>query len=295
MNQIDGKYRAITLSAIRNVQNHLTTNFSSLKNTPTFELQGSVATQTEIKVHSDADLLIAQNDFHNLREIPVRFPYKGSTKDLMINFKQEVHDILNGAYSNVTIEKKCINVDMGNPKRNIDVVPVAFSFNDYDFDAKMNKTGVVTYQGGLVHNTSFPFKVRDEMNGKGNRTINASKALVRYLKNIKVDSDLDINLSSFEIYSFLHSIEDVVIYGKQGVPLSLILYAEIELFLAQRKDCEILASPCKNETPFRGRRKHFEDNLRLIKEELDALHFEFRLDEQKFPNFRQRGIKYFAA
>lgn len=289
MQPISKEYRDITIGAADKVTRHLNRQFNSLDYLHSFRYQGSVTTNTEIAVHSDIDILFMQKDFHYI-DLPAS-KYAGNATNVMKNVQAEIFNKLNSHYNDVTKNPKNIKVNMQNPKRQVDVVPATYHFGP-DSSQNIENAGVVIYNNGSYHNKSFPFSVTANINYKARITNEASRRLIRYLKNIKEDSDLDISLTSFEIYTFVHDFLDNHIFGLDGVPLSYYLRKEISEYLVEHKDCESIASPCSTEKPFEHRTTHFNHNMSLIVEELDSIHRDVISDQRNFPRITTEGLKY---
>lgn len=290
MQPISEEYRKITFKAAHNVQKHITGQFQSLQNLHSFQYQGSATTNTEIAIHSDIDVLFVQNDFHYFS--PSVNKYTGNPTNVMKNVQKEIFEKLNSRYNDVTKKPKNIKVNMQNPKRQVDVVPATYDFGS-DISKNTDNAGIVIYNNGTYHNKSYPFSVTKNINNKAYITREASRRLIRYLKNIKEDSSQKISLTSFEIYTFVHQFLDNYIWGLDGVPLSFYLKKEIDEYLSQIKDCETIASPCSTEKPFHGNSKHFNDNMSMIGEELNSIHSGISFQDRiRYPKLITEGLKY---
>jgi len=290
MRPIDDKYRKITQGAIEAVEKHINRNWPSLTNAIDIKRQGSVTTFTEIEATSDADLLIIQNEYSWCNGYKADSTYQGSTSQLMTTWKKEIAEFLDTKYNSIKEKEKCVLINMQNPKRKIDVVPASWYLKKWQ--GKDTDAGVATYKNGIKNNFSFPFRVTKNINLQGNQKGDSNRRAIRYLKSLKSDSEGQIDLSSFEIYSFINDIINEIPYGSNGTVLSAFLLGQIDTYLKHFKDSEQILSPCSTESPFKNRRPHFERNFRLLSEGIQQLHNDAQNDVYHTPRLFEKGILY---
>src|ERR1051326_9107047 len=100
MRPIDQKYNARTIEAAVRIQKHLEENLK-LHFTRAYRTQGSVSTRTNIRVHSDFDLLSIINRYV-YQQAPVTDPYTASDPDDVIHqFRKEATRVLKAIYDDV--------------------------------------------------------------------------------------------------------------------------------------------------------------------------------------------------
>ena len=288
---INNRYRDITIRAIDMVSNRLLGGqWRAVGGTPDIRLQGSVASFTEIEAASDADLLILQNTFQYCDNYTPTIPWAGNPVTTMSAWKTEIAEELNKFYNDVNEKDKCILVNMQNPKRKIDVVPATW-FVKNSYQRELNK-GVTIYNNGIRHNDSFPFRIIDRIQSDANSKGESNRRAMRYIKSIKADSSGTIKLTSFEIYTFVTSLVPEMTYGSNGLPLSIFLERQIQVYLQGAKDCEYLISPCGTEYPFAGRRSYFIENFSQVSAAMRELHSNLTLDLYYHPDILSRGVPY---
>lgn len=290
MRPIEDRYRQITLRAIENVKNHLSREWSTVGRSIDVRQQGSVTSLTEIEATSDADIVVLHNKYHYCNGHEPANPYIGNVPQTMSDWKKEIYRYFSNQYNSVEEKSKCVLIDMQNPKRKIDVVPAAWYLNKNS--SKDSSAGVVTYENGKKHNTSFPFKVTDHINEWGRYKEDSNRKAIRYLKSLKADSDGEIELTSFEIYSFITDVVSEIPTGINGPVLSLFLSNQIGSYLRYSKDSERIASPCGSEKPFENRRNYFERNFTKLQQAMEQLHASTRADMYSHPRIFEQGIIY---
>lgn len=232
MNEVDGDYTAKTIEAGNKAKEHLMAEQIGVD----YKFQGSVMTQTHIKGASDIDLLTLTNkyvstDITKMRSILANNSafYSFSAKSKMQryadgfsryagNYLQDLRDlrlsdesILMKWYSNCDTKKaKAVHIYNTSLRRDVDVVAsvwydsVGYVVNDKD----------ETYRGVAIYNKekdceeppSYPFLAIDNINNRSSQTDGRLKKMIRFLKNVRTDSDVDIDLSSFEINAVCYSI-----------------------------------------------------------------------------------------
>src|SRR5690606_21712163 len=102
MVRIDKKYNDKTIEAANRVQKHLENGFD-LHFSRAYRTQGSVTTSTNIKVHSDFDLLTIIDKYHfNGIGVPVENPYTDSEPNSDIKkLRRQSEEIMEGKYDEV--------------------------------------------------------------------------------------------------------------------------------------------------------------------------------------------------
>jgi hypothetical protein len=208
MRAIDPKYNERTKEAARRVKGHLEEKLD-LHFGRDYRTQGSVMTGTNIRVHSDFDLLSIINRY--MYAEVVRNPYTATNPVLDIEeLRSQSTKILKGIYDEVDdTGDKCITILNKSLKRKIDVV---FAYW-YDSE-KYVDTNDEYYRG--VHLFDFPRRQREPVDYpfatihnvkvKGETTRDGSRMGIRLLKNLKIDGE--VNLNSFVLTSISHSIDN---------------------------------------------------------------------------------------
>lgn len=276
MRPIDKTYNDKTIVAAERVQEHLKNGFD-LTFTPVYKRQGSVTTNTNIKVHSDFDLLVVINDYHFLAPgIPVNDPYTKSDSDEdMVEFRKQATKILKGIYDEVdTSGEKSISVVNKSLHRKIDVVFCYWYHGQQYIDNNSEY-----YRGVSLYNftkkarakNDFPFAHIHQVNSKGDNTFDGSRRGIRLLKTLRADSETSIDLSSFQLTSIVHPIENLLLRYSAGNELAIAkaISAELKLQIDDSSHRQAIVSPNGIEKPL------YDDKvvpeLKKLKTDLDTL------------------------
>lgn len=232
MQPIDEKYNAKTLTAAINVQNHLERDYD-LHFGRVYATQGSVRTGTNIKVHSDIDLLTAIDRYFYPQGQPVD-PYTDSDphSDIKDLRKQSI-EILKRQYNLVDHSgDKSISIVNQNLNRKVDIVPCFWYKSDTFFE-----TGNDHYKGVYLFDfkkeiklLDYPFATMNNLNYKGDSTRDGFRRGVRLLKTLKADCDAELEtLKSFQLTTIVYSIENELLNYYAGNELSIASTISIEM------------------------------------------------------------------
>lgn len=210
MMPIDVKYNDNTIKAAEKVKDHLISEFTSKKIPAIFEYQGSVLTNTNIKIHSDIDILTITNKFHTCGNgVKPKNPYNGDALADLKELYEACEGKVSSTYKDVdTSKSKCISVKLSDPKRKVDIVVAnQYIFKEED-ENNLQNCGIQIYDHNQKIRLSpdYPFHHLRSVTSKVELTNDKFAKAVRLLKTIKVDSK--INLSSFEITCFCYSISN---------------------------------------------------------------------------------------
>lgn len=270
--KIDSKYNAKTVEAANRVQKHLEDGLN-LHFRRAYRTQGSVITSTNIKVHSDFDLLTIVDRYHyHAPSVPVKSLYTFSEpSDDIKNLRTQSAKILKGIYDEVDDSgEKCISIFNKSLGRKVDVV-FGFWYNTEKYEETNDE-----YYRGIKFSTTgtpdYPFAHLYNVNYKGDSTLDGSRKAIRLLKNLKADSESKIDLlKGFHCTSLIHSIEDSLLKHPYSSELSLAKATSTELgkLIDNAAYRRSVLSPNKRETPFL--KDEFASDLQLIKEDLDEL------------------------
>jgi hypothetical protein len=270
--KIDSKYNAKTIEAANRVQKHLESGLN-LHFSRAYRTQGSVITSTNIKVHSDFDLLTIVDRYHyTAPNVPVISPYTASEpRDDIKELRTQSVRILKGIYDEVDDSgEKCVSIYNKSLGRKVDVV-FGFWYNTDDYEKTMSE-----YYRGIkfspTGSADFPFAHLHNVNHKGDTTVDGSRKAIRLLKNLRADSENSIELlKGFHFTSVVHSIENALLKHPNSSDLSIAKTTSDELrnLIDNSSYRKGVKSPNGTETPFF--REEFVKELSLIKEDLDEL------------------------
>ncbi len=275
MRKIDSKYNDRTIEAAERVKKHLEDNLK-LNFARAYRTQGSVRTFTNIKVHSDFDLLTIIDRYHYLGHgLENKNPYNDSDPNSdIISLRSQSETIMEDIYDEVDkTGAKSIAIFNKSLNRKVDIV-FCFWLNTKDFEDSGNEY----YRGVYLYNfhekrkiKDYPFAHISQVNVKGDNTNDGSRKCIRLLKTLKADSDNDIDLSSFHLTTIVHSIENSKVYYTTGNELQLAIETsrEIEKLISDSTYRKAVKSPNGTEKPFE--KDEVVPELRKLKADLDAL------------------------
>jgi len=225
MNEVDPDYTKKSKEAGERVKKHLKDHLQNV----TYRYQGSVMTDTHIKGYSDIDLLTICEKFYTYDSNSVRTvlertdlkrkltesqqdklkyerdlsSYEGNGLNDLRKLRLESENKLNQIYSRCnTTQPKAIKIKNLDLHREVDIVTA----NWYDDIASiLNEKGA--FRGVQIFDKAknkkgpadFPFLSIERINKKSADTNGRLKKMIRFLKNVKAESDVDIDLSSFDI------------------------------------------------------------------------------------------------
>ena len=200
-----------------------------------FEYQGSVMTDTHIKGASDIDLLVVCEKFygtdiykvreelsktyahtnaeiHRLQDFSNSFSaYQGDCSNDLKQLRKSIEEVMSDAYSICDISKpKAVKITNQHLHRDVDIVTSSW-FQSYDYivsDMPDDKRGIKIYNKdkGYAEGPDFPFLSISRINTRSASTNGRLKRMIRFLKNVRTDSELDIPLTSFDINAICYSI-----------------------------------------------------------------------------------------
>lgn len=231
MMAVDDEYTSKTKEAGQRVKDHLLNG--GLSNV-SYHYQGSVMTDTHIKGHSDIDLLVICNKYYTydaqnvqqilanninysnfqlskLRTIVGRESYQGNSLEDLRSIRLESENILYWKYDICDLtHPKAIKITNQNLHRDVDIV-VASWYDDVDSilnDQKIPYRGIQVYDkvANNISTPDYPFLSIDRINERSANTGGRLKRMIRFLKNVKVDSKNSIGISSFDINAICYNI-----------------------------------------------------------------------------------------
>lgn len=231
MKEVDSVYTEKTKEAGNAVRAHL----SYIPNV-SFRYQGSVMTDTHIKGVSDIDLLVICNKFQHTEiqkvrkeiETPTReytynelrklldfrnnfSKYQGNTISDLAELRLELETKLSNIYTKCDTSKpKSIKITNTHYNRDVDVV-VSSWFHSFDYVLNgMPSDGlginIFDKDNRTEIGPDYPFLSISRINERSSQTNGRLKRMIRFLKNLRSDSEKNIDLNSFEINALCYSI-----------------------------------------------------------------------------------------
>lgn len=234
MSAVDDRYTAITKEAGERVRKHLQDEQRVMN--VTYRYQGSVMTNTHIRGASDIDLLTFTNKFvsteiNEVRQIlkaPFMKGYSDSDLAKLRNFDncfthyqgdylQDLRElrasnerIMQKWYDECDIQKaKAVHIFNKDLKRDVDIVTASW-LDSIAYvlapDEKYRGVEIYNKKTDRTETPSYPFLAIDNINSRSAYTNGRLKQMIRFLKNVRTDSDIKIDLTSFEINAICYSI-----------------------------------------------------------------------------------------
>lgn len=217
MQEVEQRYTQISFGEANRVINQLKSDFHSRGKSIDTELQGSLPLNVHLRRVSDVDILVLPTWYWSYAVTGVDSAnYSVSSdnkKDVVLELRRDCRNILEVAYPQATVDdrgSKCITISGGSLRRDVDVVP-AIWFDTVEYQKEKHKAyrAVQVYdKRAEVFNENKPFMVKALVDYKDNLTQSGCKKSIRLLKTLKVDADIDINFSSFNIMSIVYRMED---------------------------------------------------------------------------------------
>lgn len=278
MRPIDGKYNEVTLTAASNVQKHLEGGLNTSYGI-TYRKQGSVMTNTNIRIYSDIDLLTIINGYCFLAPalLPPESPYHGVPNSDISVLRTQSTDIMTARYDEVdTSGSKSIEITNKNLRRKVDVV-FAFWYNTKQYEDTKNEY----YRGIYLFDfpkrqklLDYPFAHIHNVNRKSSQTNDGSCKAIRLLKTLRADANKKIDLTSFQLTTMVYAMENGDLHYTHRGELTIAknVSRHLDKMLSDEVYRKGIKSPNGMEHPFKNDK--CVPHLQLIKQDLDKLIFD---------------------
>jgi hypothetical protein len=300
MKGVEPEYTQKSKDAGERVKEHLLKELKDVS----FKYQGSVMTDTHIKGYSDIDLLTIcekfyQPDNYNIKRLlenseqRVKFfssipklekevtgsTYQGNALEDLRNLRIDSENILKEVYKACEINKpKSIKIKNLSLNREVDIV-IANWYDD--ITSVVNDKG--DYRGIQVYNkdthsrseADYPFLSIKRINERSSVTNGRLKKMIRFLKNIKANSEQDIDLSSFDINAICY---DISIYEYQNLSfyeLVPVIYNQMKKIATDQNKADNLVSVDGREYIFRGNIAK-KENLKKLLAEVEGIFIDLK-------------------
>lgn len=256
-------------------------------------------TNTHIKGYSDIDLLVISNKFHTIDKQKIT-EFLNSNKSLsqeqIQKLQQELlgkkyHSATNDLKNNRLLsEQKLSSVyeicDITHPKaikitnksmgRDVDIVIA----NWYDDAQSVINNKQIEYRGiqiynkrsNTIENRDFPFLSIQRINKRSSETKGRLKKMIRFLKNLKADSDEKIELSSFDINAICYNIEIDKYLHLNKYQLVAILYEQLNELVSNSAKINSLKSVDGHECIFGGNNLYKKESLKMLLQEVKIIY-----------------------
>lgn len=301
MKSVEPEYTKRTKDAGDRVKSHLDGELQD----KTFRYQGSVMTDTHIKGFSDIDLLVISGKFyswdaHRVNEIlnssterdkfyasiirkleseKSNSSYQGSDLDDLKKLRTDSENVLSNVYSVCDISKpKAIKIKNLSLNREVDIV-IANWYDDVRsiMNDKGDNRGIQVYNKDYNSKGSadFPFLSIQRINERSSLTNGRLKKMIRFMKNVKAQSGVDIDLSSFDINAICYDIETSKYSTLAYYDLVCIIYEQLYSICNNSEHADNVASVDDREYIFRNQSNKL-NNLRQIMGEIQAIYTDLK-------------------
>jgi hypothetical protein len=297
MKGVEKEYTQKSKLAGERVQNHLKEKLTDV----VFRYQGSIMTNTHIRGASDIDLLVICDKFYTFDRSTLETVLKTESLKVQLYSSQVQkieNEINNAGYSGNAIDDlkknrresegkllekydicdichpKAIKITNQNLNRDVDVVIA----NWYDNLTAVLKDKESNYRGIQVYNKNtdskgnpdYPFLSISRINERSSVTVGRLKKMIRFLKNLKADSDHEINLSSFDINAICYDINVDKYIDKSFYELVPVLFFKLKSLSENKEHSDRLKSVDGNEDIFKNKPEKLEA-LRKIMTEMSSI------------------------
>lgn len=214
MEPISDSYTQNTYKAVDRIKAQLEPGLKEYGIDVEFRYQGSVPTNTHIKLYSDIDLLTIHGAFFTLqRPQEPKEPYEGDPLEDLKNLRRKTFRILDTVYTSCDIDdtgSKCISISGGSLNRKVDIIASnwynALIYADNPDEA--NRGIQILDRDKNQRIVNFPFLHIYWINEKDKRVNGNEKRMIRLLKSLKADADEEIKVSSYDIASLVYRMDD---------------------------------------------------------------------------------------
>lgn len=292
MKGVEPEYTSKSIEAGNRAKKHLEAELISVD----YRFQGSVMTNTHIRGYSDIDLLCLSSKFYNwdsynvnrylnedsyrrkLTEGQVRkldaernkSSYQGDSNSDLRTIRLTSEQIMTSKYTECDISRpKSIKIRNKDLHRDVDIVIAAW-YNDLRTilgDDDKNR-GVKVYDKHVnsTGSADFPFISIARINQRSSDTNGRLKKMIRFLKNIKSFSDLEIDLNSFDINALCFDIDTSNYWSASYVELVPVLYKQLTRIVNDSAHADSIVSVDEREYIFRDKPQKVEGIRRLLDE-----------------------------
>lgn len=296
MKGVEPEYTQKSKDAGERAKEHLSKRLSDV----VFKYQGSVMTDTHIKGFSDIDLLTISDKFYTydapkIRQIlesvdlKNRFSqtsiekmvkevntssYQGSVLQDLRQLRLDSESVLKDVYEICDTKRpKSIKIKNQNLNREVDVV-IANWYDDVTsvINDKGEYRGIQVYnkETDLKEDADFPFLSIKRINERSADTNGRLKRMIRFLKNTKANSNLEIELSSFDINAVCYDVEIAKYQTLSFYELVPVIYNQLKEICNNQTRADNIVSVDGREYIFRynsGKLK----NLKLMLSEVEGV------------------------
>lgn len=211
-------YTTKTYEESQRIQDQLNTAFSTNVIPVEFDHQGSVTNNTHIKYHSDIDLLVASGKFVSVAPPVSPNPvYTGNQFEDLRQIRDICSKTLQAQFPKADVDTtgaRSISISGGSLARKIDVVPCNWHHTIEYTQGKKHYKGIKILNIKDNHReTNYPFLHNFRINQRDGEVGGNLRSLIRLIKSIKSDSDMAINVSSYDITGLCYAMPPEMLYA----------------------------------------------------------------------------------
>lgn len=251
MQEVNPRSTEISIEESDKVQSTLEGGLKNHDLSPSFRRQGSVPLNVHIHGGSDVDLLVLEGAYLKYETCAeskkTYLPYtgRGTLTDDVLYLRAKSIEVLNARYWGAKVDAtpaKCIELSEGGFRRKVDVVPSHWH-DGASFQQSLNETerGVVLVDRKTRESIrNFPFLYMAHINWTNEQTAGGTKMAIRLVKNLKNDTNTDINLSSYDIGALIYHCPKAYVHYISGHDLQIITGTERWFYeLSQNKQMAV--------------------------------------------------------
>lgn len=298
MMEVDDEYTRKTIEAGEAAKGHLKETLQNVD----FRYQGSVMTNTHIRGASDIDLLVlctkfnhtdinkvrreldniqnhTQTELSYLRSYNNRFSsYLGNTNEDLRQLRSDIERIMQVKYDKCDITKpKSVKITNQHLHRDVDVVTSCW-YDSYYYvlngeNERNRAISIYNKETNTDNGPDYPFLSISRINDRSAATQGRLKRMIRFLKNVRSDSDKAIDLSSFEINAICYSI-DTKDYSYLNYKQLVYLLWNVMYHLLKDGTASQLSSVVGDEKVFTSQNKI--DALKLLEDEVWNIYNDYK-------------------
>lgn len=291
MMSVDADYTAKSKQAGEAAKEHLKRELSNVE----YRFQGSVMTDTHIKGSSDIDLLVLCTKFNhtdidrvrreinsannltysqlsNLQSYNNRFSrYQGNCYEDLRQLRLDIERVMASHYTICDTSKpKSVKITNQNLHRDVDVVTSCW-YDSYYYvvngeDETNRAISIYNKETNTDKGPDYPFLSISRINNRSAATNGRLKRIIRFLKNVRSDSDKEIDLTSFEINAICYDIPKSEYQDKEYKDLVNIVWSKMYHLWKDGKTDD-LKSVVGNEYIFKSKPEKVEA-LKLLEDEV---------------------------
>jgi hypothetical protein len=296
MKGVEPEYTKKSRSAGERVKEHLNKELTNVS----FKYQGSVMTDTHIKGYSDIDLLTISENFYQYDSSKVKqilqntterakyfqsaidklqreenvSSYTGNSIDDLRNLRLDSEKILLKIYSTRDISRpKAIKIKNLSLNRDVDIV-IANWYDDVSsiINDKGEYRGIQIYNKdtNLREKADYPFLSIKRINDRSSETNGRLKKMIRFLKNIKANSNQEIDLSSFDINAICYDINISEYQNLSFYELVPVIYKQMMSICSDSTKADSIVSVDGREWIFRYKSAKIE-NMKILLVEVGSI------------------------